>query len=130
MKITLRGLVMTGLLIAAAGMFSAANAQITGGYGDADTKDKDVRAAAAFAVKKLGTDESASISLVSIDKARMQVVAGLNFELCMEVNVKRGAKKAVRRYVKAVVYRDLKNRFSLSRWSLSTDPPVCGDSEQ
>jgi hypothetical protein len=121
---------MTGLLIAAAGVFSVASAQITGGFGDSDPNDKDVRAAAAFAVKKLGTDESATISLVRIEKVRTQVVAGLNFELCMEVNVKRGAKKAVRRYVKAVVYRDLKNRFSLSRWSLSTDPPECGDSER
>lgn len=127
MKITLRGLVLTGLLIVVAGAFSAARGQITGGYGDADPKDKDVRAAAAFAVKKLGTDESAAISLVSIDKARIQVVAGLNFELCMEVSVKRGAKKAAKRFVKAVVYRDLKNRFSLSRWTLSTDPLECGD---
>ncbi|MBK7707923.1 MAG: hypothetical protein IPJ30_19790 [Acidobacteria bacterium] len=34
------------------------------------------------------------MTLVKIEAARLQVVAGLNYELCMEVTVKRGAKKA------------------------------------
>ena len=130
MKLTIRKLVSIGVLMIAFGAVSTAfGQQITGGYGDADVNDKDVKAAAAFAVKQLGNDEAASITLVKIEAARLQVVAGLNYELCMEVTVKRGAKKAAQRFVKAVVYQNLKNKRELTRWSLSTDPQNCGDSK-
>ena len=118
---------MTVVLILAVGTVSDAFGQIAGGYGDADPKDKDVIKAAEFATKKLGTDEMSKISVVRIEKARLQVVAGLNYELCMEVTVKRGSKKASKRYLKAVVYKDLKNRYSLSNWTISTDELKCGD---
>ncbi len=101
--------------------------QITGGYGTADTKDKDVKAAAAFAVGRLGTEEAATIKLSKISSARMQVVAGINYEVCLEVMIKRGEKRATRRYVKAVVYRNLKNAYKLTNWTISTDPLVCED---
>ena len=116
-------------MIAFGAVSTAFGQQIPGGYGDADVNDKDVKAAAAFAVKQLGNDEAASITLVKIEAARLQVVAGLNYELCMEVTVKRGAMKAAKRFVKAVVYQNLKNKRELTRWSLSTDPQNCGDSK-
>lgn len=118
----------TAMFILAIGAASAClGQQITGGYGAADTKSKDVKAAAAFAVGKLATDEAASVKLSKINSARLQVVAGINYELCLEVMVKRGEKRAARRYVKAVVYRNLKNIYKLTNWTISTDPLVCED---
>ncbi len=90
--------------------------QITGGYGEADVKDAEVVKAARFAVKKRGQTQQASITLLSIKKAQMQVVAGLNYELCLRVKVKKSGKKSVNQFVKTVVYRDLKNRYSLTSW--------------
>jgi hypothetical protein len=81
--------------------------------------------AAEFAAKKLGTEESSKISVVRVEEARVQVVAGLNYELCMAVTVKRGSKKSAKRYLKAIVYKDLKNRYSLSNWTISTDELKC-----
>lgn len=107
------------------GAASVCFGQITGGYGAADTKDKEVKAAAAFAVGKLATDEAATIKLTRINSARLQVVAGINYELCLEITVKRGEKRAARRYVKAVVYRNLKNAYKLTNWTISTDPLSC-----
>jgi hypothetical protein len=130
MEFTIRKLVSIGVFVIVVGAVSAAFGQdLSGGYVDADVADKEVKAAAAFAVRRLGMDEAATIRLVAIEAARLQVVAGLNYELCMEVSVRRGAKKGAKRYVKAVVYRDLKNRLELTRWSLSMDPPNCGDSK-
>ncbi|HRH42556.1 MAG TPA: cystatin domain-containing protein [Pyrinomonadaceae bacterium] len=95
--------------------------QIVGGYGDADVKDKEVISAATFAVKKGAKKGKATITLLSINKAQMQVVAGLNYELCLEVNVKK-SKKSSKQFVKTVVYRDLKNRYSLTSWMIQQKP--------
>jgi hypothetical protein len=51
------------------------------------------------------------ISLISIDKAEQQVVAGMNYKVCLKV---RNGKRV--RYATAVVYRDLKGKRSLSSW--------------
>jgi hypothetical protein len=128
MKNLIKKTIAMAALVIAAGAYSACFGQITGGYGDADTGSKEVRSAAAFAVKQLGTEEAAKVTLVKTEKARVQVVAGLNYELCMEVKVVRRSKSATR-YVKAIVYRDLKNKYKLTNWSLSTDPPTCGDGQ-
>ena len=60
-------------------------------------KDAEVIKEAKFAIKKVGKKEKATVTLVSIKKARMQVVAGLNYELCLEVDVKKAGKKSVKR---------------------------------
>lgn len=86
--------------------------EITGGYGDASVIEKDVRAAANFAVKSRSRSTGKTFTLVRITKAEVQVVAGLNYRLCM--TVREGRKRA--RSVTAVVYKNLQNRRSLSRW--------------
>lgn len=101
--------------------------QIVGGYGEANVKAKDVVAAAKFAVKKGAAKEKATITLTTIKQARMQVVAGLNYEVCLEVNYKKSDKKAVRRYAKAIVYKNLKNVYSLTSWTISNQPLKCKD---
>ena len=103
------------------GIYSAAFAQdgqITGGYGDANVKDKDVIAAAKFAVKKRSQKQRAVITLVSINQAQLQVVAGLNYKLCLQVSVKKSGKKAVRQFAEAVVYKNLQRVYSLTSWEI------------
>lgn len=113
------------IILSAASASFAQTEQITGGYGDADVKDKDVIAAAKFAVKKGANKEKATISLINIKQARMQVVAGLNYEVCLEVNVKKSGKKTIRKFAKAVVYRNLKNAYSLTSWTFLKDSAEC-----
>ena len=85
---------------------------ITGGYGDASVTDKEVKAAAAFAIRARSSSTRKNIRLVRILKAEVQVVAGLNYRVCMTVG--EGQKRA--KTVTAVVYKNLQNRRSLSRW--------------
>jgi Aspartic acid proteinase inhibitor len=128
MKIKLSVTIALAALFIILGSVSASFAQsdqIVGGYGDANVKDKNVIAAAKFAVKKGAVKEKATITLVSIKQAQQQVVAGLNYEVCLEINVKKSGKKAVKKYAKAVVYRNLKNVYSLTSWKMTSTPPVC-----
>lgn len=125
MKIKLGFFVALVALFIILGSSSASYSQITGGYGDADVKDAEVIKAAKFAVKKDSKKEKAMVTLVSIKKARVQVVAGLNYELCLEVNVKKSGKKAVKQFIKIVVYRNLKNVYSLTSWTILKDLAEC-----
>lgn len=85
--------------------------QITGGYGDASVTDKDVKSSAAFAVKAHSRKVGKSVTLLKIKKAEVQVVAGLNYRVCM--SVREGGKTKT---VTAVVYKSLQNKRELSRW--------------
>lgn len=88
---------------------------ITGAYGETSTTDRDVITAAKFAVKSASRKQGVAISLVSIEHAELQVVAGLNYRF--DLNVKSRGKP---QNVKAVVYRDLRNNYSLSSWVVET----------
>jgi hypothetical protein len=99
------------------GIYAAASrvsAQITGGYGETAIDDAQVKEAAAVAIKAKSKKTGKKITLVKIEKAEVQVVAGLNYRICM--SVKTGHSKPVKSKVTAVVYRDLKNKYSLSKW--------------
>jgi hypothetical protein len=87
---------------------------VAGGYGDTATDDKDAVKAAAFAIKSESQKTGKRIRLVKILKAEVQVVAGLNFRVCM--TVKTGRRKPKTETATVVVYRNLKNVLSLSRW--------------
>jgi uncharacterized membrane protein YoaK (UPF0700 family) len=97
-------------------LLGSALAQIAGGYGTADLKDPQVIAAAKFAVgaqnAKLKRTGNRAYTLLEIGKAETQVVAGLNFHVC--VNTKLGTNI---RSAEAVVYQDLQQKLSLSSWS-------------
>jgi hypothetical protein len=90
-------------------------AQIAGGYSAADVKDPQVVAAAKFAVDaqntKLKRTGSRAYKLLEISKAQMQVVAGLNFQVCIKTKLGAGIRSA-----EAVVYQDLQQKLSLSSW--------------
>lgn len=86
--------------------------EIVGGYGEISVESKEARSAAAFAVRTRAARTHKKITLVKILKAEQQVVAGLNYRICMDVH--EGRRKP--RTVTAVVYQNLKNKRSLSRW--------------
>jgi hypothetical protein len=100
------------------GVFTvAASAQdhgdpIVGGYGDTSIHDKDVKAAAAFAVKTWGARTNKTFKIVEIKRADAQVVAGMNYRVCMRIR----DSKYHRSTVTVVVYKNLQNHLSLSRW--------------
>lgn len=88
----------------------AQNGVIVGSYSKTSNADKQVVNAANFAIAAQKTE---SLKLVSILKAEQQVVAGLNFRLCLSLSSQGKAQQA-----SATVYLNLKNQYSLSSWKL------------
>jgi hypothetical protein len=86
--------------------------QITGGYGEMSVTDKDAKNAAAFAVKTRTNQTHKTVTMVKIVKAEQQVVAGLNYRVCINVRINNGKTQTVT----AVVYKNLQDKKSLSHW--------------
>lgn len=107
--------VAASILLAAAGSFKAfpqeTPAPIAGGYTEASTSEREVVSAANFAVRSQRRKQGGRLTLVSIERAETQVVAGVNYRLCLRVR-RRGRPQEV----VAVVYRDLQRRYSLTSW--------------
>ena len=97
------------------GSLSGANAQaITGNYQKASISDTEIRSAAKFAVKTFKKEkkkQNARISLVSIERAAVQIVAGTNYKLCLKVMINREIQS-----ITTVVFKNLKNKYSVSSW--------------
>lgn len=89
----------------------SAAAQIAGGYNPVSKNDPQVRAAAKFAVAAESKRVKHVITLISIRKAQQQVVAGMNYEVCLQVRDGRRVRRAT-----AVVYRNLQGKRSLTSW--------------
>jgi hypothetical protein len=90
-----------------------------GGYFPAKVKNAEVVRAAKFAVNARSETQAANIRLVSIKNAQTQVVAGRNYRLCMKVALKgESGKKTFEQFVQVVVYRNLKNVYSLTSWKV------------
>ena len=85
--------------------------QIVGGYGDASVKSKDIKQAAAVAIRAHSKRDK--VTLVRIVKAEQQVVSGMNYRVCLSV---RGSNGHTRR-VTAVVYEPIRKRMRLTNWS-------------
>ena len=113
MRQTLFALLFCALLCGA----SAQQPPIAGGYSAASKTDREVLAAARFAAREAGRKEHARARLVSVESAETQVVAGLNFRLCLRVKVGKSV-----RDLRAVVYRNLKRQLSLTESSFA----ACG----
>lgn len=106
--------------------FAQQNVSMPGSYSKADVKSKDVIAAADFAAKTQAKKQKTTIKVVSIDKAKTQVVAGMNYRICMKVSVKKkSAKTAADQFVTAVVYRNLQNKHSLTNWTAVAEGSNC-----
>ncbi|MGN6363256.1 cystatin domain-containing protein [Asticcacaulis taihuensis] len=100
-------LILPALLIA-----TAANSQtpaqeplpIVGGFQKASVDDADIRTAADFAISAAPKKSK----LADIVTARQQVVAGINYSLCLKL--KSG------KFVAAKVFRDLDKSYKLTSW--------------
>lgn len=97
---------------------SAQKRPILGGYRPAGAKDKaEVDEAAEWAVGEQGRKQEMTLTLVSIELAEVQSVAGRNFNLCMKVTLSaEGEDEETEQLVQALVYRNLKREFSLTSW--------------
>lgn len=118
-RVAIIALVTTVVIMAALNIVSgnqssvfAQQRPIVGGYADASNSDPEVMAAARFAIKTERQKLHARIALLSIKHAEVQVVAGLNYRLCLRVKI-----KGRTRNVNVVVYKNLKQKYSLTSWS-------------
>ena len=105
--------ILAGLNIVSGGPSSvfAQQGPIVGGYAETSNRDPEALAAARFAIKTERQKLHARIALLSIKHAEVQVVAGLNYRLCMRVKI-----KSQTRNVTVVVYKNLKQKYSLTTW--------------
>lgn len=95
--------------------------QRAGGYKEIPSDNPEAVAAANFAVNEQGQKQGSSYSLVSIERAESQVVAGVNYRMCLKVEAGDETQE-----VKVVVYRNLKKEYSLTSW---TEESCSGDDE-
>jgi cystatin-C len=84
---------------------------VAGGYQEASRTEPDVVSAAKFAIKEERRKKGVRVSLISIGRAETQVVAGINYRLCLRIKIK-GKIQSVR----TVVYKNLQRKYSLSSW--------------
>jgi len=124
MKNTLRKflLIAVGGIIfgCAANAFAQTAEPIVGGYNKIETSDKEVVAATDFAVKKQSKTQKTAIKLVAVNNAAKQVVAGMNYQVCLSVEtIDRKTKTNAPQTVQAVVYRDLKGKYKLTSWAIA-----------
>jgi hypothetical protein len=111
MIVTVRSLVFA-LAAEVAVAFGSANAQLPGGYRDMLVNDKDVVKTAAFAIEAKNKMGKEKLTLEKIVKAEMQVVAGRNFRLTLDVSESGRTRRAV-----AVVWAKLDGTFELTSWT-------------
>jgi hypothetical protein len=104
-------LLAAALLSPAICSYAAQRPPVAGGYIEASASDPGVLAAGRFAVRAEGRRRGARMSLVSVERAETQVVAGTNYRLRLRVNVAGAV-----RDVEATVYENLRRRLSLTRW--------------
>ena len=91
----------------------AQEAPIAGGWAETSTTDPEVIAATRFAVARQSRKQGSRISLTSIDRAEVQVVAGLNYKMGLSVKTRGQSQK-----VTTVVYKNLKRQYSLTSWEV------------
>jgi hypothetical protein len=95
---------------------AAQDTPIVGNYREASPTSPDVLAAARFAVRAEGRRRRARVTLLSVERAETQVVAGMNYKLRLRVNVAGRV-----RGVDALVYEDVQSRYSLTSWEVVRD---------
>jgi Aspartic acid proteinase inhibitor len=82
-----------------------------GGYQDAPKADPAIVAAAKAAVSERQQKEGGSITLVKIKRAETQLVAGVNYRLCLNVKANGKTQTAT-----VVVNKTLDDKYSLTSW--------------
>ncbi len=87
---------------------TAAPPPIAGGYGNARIDAPEVVAAAKFAVRA-----HSKYRLKAIISARQQVVAGMNYDLCLALT-----RRHATAWAQTVVYHDLQEHMQVSKWTM------------
>ena len=87
-------------------------AQVTGGYGPISTTDPMVILAARYALISQNAQMSGKYTLKSINKAQSQVVAGINYHVCISLR-----REDTIRTAEALVYQNLQRKWSVTRWA-------------
>lgn len=82
-----------------------------GGYQDAPKADPAVVAAAKAAVSERQQKEGGSVTLVKIKRAETQLVAGVNYRLCLTVKANGKSQTAT-----VVINKTLDDKYSLTSW--------------
>jgi hypothetical protein len=115
---------ITVFCIAFGGAVSVFGQIKTGGYRSVSVTDQGVKDAADFALEIKADEMDAEISLENIIKAETQTVAGTNYRLCLQLYIpaKEDETDGVTLYIKTVIFRSLKNEYSIKSW----DEENCG----
>jgi Aspartic acid proteinase inhibitor len=121
MKKSLRpGLILIALGIAFGSVIVGTAQQrppTVGGYKKTAANAPEVVSAAEFAVKEQTRKGGSSIRLISVEAAESQLVQGMNYRLCMQVEIEDEVNNViVTQGVRVIVYRDLKKKYALSKW--------------
>lgn len=118
-------------LVAVAFLFGCvgqAHAQRVGGYSEISAEDSVAFQAAGFALLQKEGGE-VSMMLIAVERAERQVVAGMNYKLCLRVRVNNAAEEIETvKLITAVVYRNLQGEFSLTSWEEAECVPAGGES--
>lgn len=94
--------------------------QMVGNYRNVPVTESRVISAANYAVKTQAKKQKAKIKLIAISKAEKQVVAGLNFSLCLQIETTgKNRKTAVPQTIQTIVFLDLKQKFRLTSWAIA-----------
>ena len=87
-------------------------APVAGAWAQADVFSPEVQEAARFAVQAFAVQNKSRVLYKDVTQVRQQVVAGLNFELLLQVT-RDGANRSVR----ATVWRQLDGSYRLQAWA-------------
>jgi hypothetical protein len=88
-----------------------------GGYKEVATNAPEVVSAARFAVTAQARKQETEIKLLSVEAAERQTVAGVNYRLCLKVEEADTENNVdVTETVRVVVFRSLKNDYTLRSW--------------
>ncbi len=118
MKTSLRSAIILIALSVVFGSVAVGVAQRVGGYKEIAKDSPEVEEAAAFAVKAQGEKQDMTYKLVSIEHAESQVVAGINYRLCLKVGYHKADDDVdTTEFVRTVVYRNLQKEYSLTSWA-------------
>ncbi len=108
-----RRTLLSVLLIAAFSLVVAIpTLAVPGGHEDAKVDDERVIAAAKAAIAEKNKTEPVALTLVKIEKAQQQVVAGMNYTITLKVKAGSEVKEA-----EVVVWVKLDGKYQLTSWT-------------
>lgn len=125
MKKTLLKMFMLTAIFAVFGCLSAfaQSDDEAGGYVKTPVNDARVKAAANYAITVKAKEMKETLRFQSIKRAETQVVAGMNYQVCMVIYVpsKQAQTDGVTLYIDATIYQNLQGQYKLSAWDDSDD---------